>query len=188
MLSEFTKPKAIVCLLCQAWVSVRKGDKTRFFQHVSSDHEVHFDLELLFSLSSLQQTHKRTVVATINSLLYSEASCDELLLTHSESATAVQASASGDLASVMAELKPSLQELEELRQVRQELRGTSLEGIQRWTRRSARQRAAGGGGEVVQDITAEALIEEVNSITSSTTAVFPPAGETELPTTTTDHM
>ena len=144
---------------------------------MSSDHEVHFDLELLFSLSSLQQTHKRTVVATINSLLkttISEAACDELLLTDSEDATAVQASASGDLSSVMAELKPSLQELEELRQVRQELRGTSLEGIQRWTRRSARQRAAGGGGggEVVQDLTAEALIEEVNSITSST-AVSP---------------
>ena len=170
MLSEFTKPKAIVCLLCQAWVSVRKGDKTRFFQHVSSDHEVHFDLELLFSLSSLQQTHKRTVVGTINSLLNSDAACDELLLEEAaDSAKAMQASASGDLTSVMAELKPSLQELEELRQVRQELRGTSLEGIQRWTRRSARQRAAGGGEEdEVQDITAEALIEEVNSITSST--------------------
>ena len=90
MLSEFSKPKAIVCLLCQAWVSVRKGDKTRFFQHVSSDHEVHFDLELLFSLSSLQQTQKRSVVATINSLLkttISDAACDELLLTDSEDAT-----------------------------------------------------------------------------------------------------
>ena len=177
MLSEFSKPKAIVCLLCQAWVSVRRGDKTRFFQHVSSDHEVHFDLELLFSLSSLRQTQKRTVVATINSLLGSDAACDELLLTDtedaSESATAVEASDSGDLTSIMAELKPSLQELEELRQVRQELRSTSVEGIQRWTRRSARRRAAGGGEvEEVQDITADALIEEVNSITSSS-AVSP---------------
>ena len=142
---------------------------------MSSDHEVHFDLELLFSLSSLQQTQKRSVVATINSLLNSDAACDELLLEEAaDSATAVQASASGDLTSIMAELKPSLQELEELRQVRQELRSTSVEGIQRWTRRSARRRAAGGGGgvEEVQDLTAEALIEEVNSITSST-AVSP---------------
>ena len=179
MLSEFSKPKSIVCLLCQAWVSVRRGDKTRFFQHVSSDHEVHFDLELLFSLSSLQQTQKRSVVATINSLLSSDAACDELLLTDSEdaaeAATAVEASDSDDLSGIMAELKPSLQELEELRQVRQELRSTSVEGIQRWTRRSARRRAAGGGEvEEVQDITADALIEEVNSITSSTAVALSP--------------
>lgn len=62
MLSNFERPPVVVCVLCHGTVSVRKGDKTRFYSHISQDHEVHYDLELFFALSHMTEPEKRTVV------------------------------------------------------------------------------------------------------------------------------
>ena len=35
MMAEFERPNVVVCILCKGSVSVRKGDKTRFFNHIS---------------------------------------------------------------------------------------------------------------------------------------------------------
>ena len=55
MLHQFTPPPTVTCFLCKAWISVKEGDKSRFLHHVSSDHEVHFDLELLYVLSTMKE-------------------------------------------------------------------------------------------------------------------------------------
>ena len=35
MLDIFTEPDTVTCILCRATVSIRKGDKARFFNHIS---------------------------------------------------------------------------------------------------------------------------------------------------------
>lgn len=55
-------PSAVHCVLCHATVSVRKGDKERFFSHISHDHEVHYDKELLYALSFMTEQEKQTVI------------------------------------------------------------------------------------------------------------------------------
>ena len=67
MLSQFEKPPFVICVLCRGTVSVRKGDKTRFLNHISQDHEVHYDMNLLFALSYLTEQEKMTVVNVISS-------------------------------------------------------------------------------------------------------------------------
>ena len=62
MLSEFTAPPTVTCFLCKAWISVKKGDKTRFLHHISSDHEVHFDLDLVFVLSTMAVGEREAIV------------------------------------------------------------------------------------------------------------------------------
>ena len=62
MLTEFSRPKTVTCILCRGSVSVKKGDKTRFFSHISHDHEVHHDLELLFALSFMTVNEKEKVI------------------------------------------------------------------------------------------------------------------------------
>ena len=69
MLSGFQAPPTVTCFLCKAWISVKKGDKSRFFNHVSNDHEVHFDLELLFVISYMTETEKDTVISLMNQRL-----------------------------------------------------------------------------------------------------------------------
>ena len=63
------KPSTIVCILCKGWVSAKKGDKTRFFHHISNDHEVHHDMDLLFSLSHLQEKDKDVIAESVNAIL-----------------------------------------------------------------------------------------------------------------------
>eukprot|EP00092_Neocalanus_flemingeri_P039823 GFUD01043369.1.p1 GENE.GFUD01043369.1~~GFUD01043369.1.p1 ORF type:complete len:395 (-),score=87.50 GFUD01043369.1:29-1213(-) len=63
MLGKFVQPNTVTCLLCRGCVSVRKGDKARFRNHMSHDHEVHFDMELLFALSFMTQAQKDTIVS-----------------------------------------------------------------------------------------------------------------------------
>ena len=58
MLADFERPNIVVCVLCKGSVSVRKGDKTRFFNHISIDHEVHFDLELFYAISFMSDNEK----------------------------------------------------------------------------------------------------------------------------------
>ena len=62
MLAEFLQPRVVTCILCRGSVSVRRGDKTRFFSHISHDHEVHHDLELLFALSFMTDSEKEKVI------------------------------------------------------------------------------------------------------------------------------
>ena len=69
MLTDFQQPDTIVCMLCRGHVSVKEGDKTRFFHHISSSHEVHFDMDLLFSLSFIPEKDKKNVVENINDLM-----------------------------------------------------------------------------------------------------------------------
>ena len=66
MLSDFTAPPTVTCFLCKAWISVKKGDKTRFFNHISNDHEVHFDMELLYAISYMTEKEKETVIGLMN--------------------------------------------------------------------------------------------------------------------------
>ena len=69
MLSEFTAPPTVTCFLCKAWISVKKGDKTRFFNHISNDHEVHFDMELLYVISYMTEKEKDTVIGLMTQRL-----------------------------------------------------------------------------------------------------------------------
>ena len=62
MLAEFERPNVVVCILCKGTVSVRKGDKTRFFNHISIDHEVHFDLDLFYAISFMSDTEKTKII------------------------------------------------------------------------------------------------------------------------------
>ena len=69
MLTDFQQPNTIICLLCRGHVSVKEGDRTRFFHHISSSHEVHFDMDLLFLLSFMPEKDKKKVVDNINILM-----------------------------------------------------------------------------------------------------------------------
>ena len=71
MLDVFTQPDTVTCVLCRATVSIRKGDKARFFNHISLDHEVHYDMELFYVLSFLNMEQKKTVIDIINEMLLS---------------------------------------------------------------------------------------------------------------------
>ena len=71
MLDVFTQPDTVTCVLCRATVSIRKGDKARFFNHISHDHEVHYDMELFYVLSFLNMEQKKTVIDIINEKLLS---------------------------------------------------------------------------------------------------------------------
>ena len=66
MLSQFEKPPIVVCVLCRGTVSLRKGDKSRFYNHISQDHEVHYDMELFFTLSYLEEEEKETFITVMN--------------------------------------------------------------------------------------------------------------------------
>ena len=69
MLSDFTAPPTVTCFLCKALISVKKGDKTRFFNHVSNDHEAHFDMELLYVISYMTAKEKDTVIGLMTQRL-----------------------------------------------------------------------------------------------------------------------
>ena len=66
MLSQFNEPPIVVCVLCRGSVSVRKGDRSRFYNHISQDHEVHYDLELFFTLSYLEEQEKGNFITVMN--------------------------------------------------------------------------------------------------------------------------
>ena len=66
MLDVFTEPDTVTCILCRATVSIRKGDKARFFNHISLDHEVHYDMDLFFVVSFLSEAQKDTVINIIS--------------------------------------------------------------------------------------------------------------------------
>ena len=66
MLDVFTEPDTVTCILCRATVSIRKGDKARFFNHISHDHEVHYDMDLFFVVSFLSEAQKGTVIDIIS--------------------------------------------------------------------------------------------------------------------------
>ena len=66
MLDTFTRPETVTCVLCRATVSIRKGNKSRFFNHISLDHEVHYDMDLFYAVSFLTQTQKSTVIEIIS--------------------------------------------------------------------------------------------------------------------------
>ena len=66
LLDYHTKPDTVTCILCRATVSVRKGDKTRFFNHISLDHEVHYDMDLFYVVSFLNNVQINTVIDIIN--------------------------------------------------------------------------------------------------------------------------
>ena len=72
MLAEFERPNVVVCVLCKGSVSVRKGDKTRFFNHISLDHEVHFDLELFYAISFMSDGEKSLFVEVMSKKLQRE--------------------------------------------------------------------------------------------------------------------
>ena len=79
MMAEFERPNIVVCILCKGSVSVRKGDKTRFFNHISIDHEVHFDLDLFYAISFMSDTEKTQFVELLYvRLLQKETNSDEL--------------------------------------------------------------------------------------------------------------
>ena len=67
MLDIFVAPSTINCLLCQGVVSVRRGAKERFKNHLSQDHEVHFDMDLLFAMSRLGDGVKKDIISYIES-------------------------------------------------------------------------------------------------------------------------
>ena len=62
MLAEFGRPNVVVCILCKGSVSVRNGDKTRFFNHISIDHEAHFDFDLFYAISFMSDREKNKFV------------------------------------------------------------------------------------------------------------------------------
>ena len=66
MLDIFTEPDTVTCILCRATVSIRKGDKARFFNHISIDHEVHYDMDLFYVVSFLSEAQKDTVINIIS--------------------------------------------------------------------------------------------------------------------------
>ena len=65
MLSHFHPPTTVTCILCHGSVSVKKGDKARFKNHISQDHEVHFDMDLIFALSFMSKVEKDTILGII---------------------------------------------------------------------------------------------------------------------------
>ena len=73
MLSDYSQARTVVCILCKAWISVKKAadcsiNNTRFQQHMLNDHEVHFDLEFLFSLSFLGDKDRATIKENVHNL------------------------------------------------------------------------------------------------------------------------
>ena len=79
MLSQFDKPPIVVCVLCRGSVSIRKGDKSRFYNHITNDHEVHFDLELFFSLCYLEKQEKDTFITVMNKKIGNGSSAGNLI-------------------------------------------------------------------------------------------------------------
>ena len=69
MLATFSAPPRVTCILCRATISVRKGDKARFFSHISHEHEVHHDMELLYALSYMTEKEKDTVICMMDKRL-----------------------------------------------------------------------------------------------------------------------
>ena len=109
MLSDFTAPPTVTCFLCKAWISVKKGDKTRFFNHISNDHEVHFDMELLYAISYMTDKEKETVIGLMNQrVINPDTSADQ---TSSEPGTETEVMEEGD--------EVTLDEDEELEKVSQ---------------------------------------------------------------------
>ena len=71
-MQDFTEPATVVCILCRATISVDKGDRTRFLNHILHDHEVHFDRELLFALSYMNEVEKGSIVGIMKDKFPSE--------------------------------------------------------------------------------------------------------------------
>ena len=69
MVSPFSPPPSLTCILCRATISIRKGDKARFFSHISHDHEVHYDMDLLYALSYMTDNEKETVIKIMDKRL-----------------------------------------------------------------------------------------------------------------------
>ena len=119
MLSSFQPPPSVTCFLCKAWISVKKGDKSRFFNHISNDHEVHFDMELLFVISFMTDNEKETVINLMNQRLTADPGDAEA---HSEEI-------SDPVVEVDSEDQVTLDEEEELAKVREIMKS-------KWTKRA----------------------------------------------------
>ena len=72
MLDIFRPPPTVTCFLCKASVSVMRGDKSRFLQHVANDHEVHFDRDLVYVLSTMDQGQREAIVNNNTKTSYSD--------------------------------------------------------------------------------------------------------------------
>ena len=90
MLSTFDQPKTIICVLCRGTVSIRNDDRTRFYNHISLDHEVHYEHELFFALSTMEAKERETVVNVLNNRLdgvdessINDVTLDESIVGHS---------------------------------------------------------------------------------------------------------
>ena len=82
MLSKIEKPPIVICVLCRGSVSIRKGDRTRFFNHIINDHEVHYDMELFFALCYLDKEEKETFVNVVKTKNNNGSISTESLLEH----------------------------------------------------------------------------------------------------------
>ena len=56
----------VTCILCKATVSNRNGDKARFFKHITLDHEVHYDMDLIYAVSFLSHDQKSMLINLIS--------------------------------------------------------------------------------------------------------------------------
>ena len=60
------EPDKVTCILCRATVSHRNGDKARFLKHISLDHEVHYDTDLIYVVSFLSNDQKNMLINLIS--------------------------------------------------------------------------------------------------------------------------
>ena len=60
------EPDKVTCILCRATVSHRNGDKARFLKHISIDHEVHYDTDLIYVVSFLSNDQKNMLINLIS--------------------------------------------------------------------------------------------------------------------------
>ena len=81
---EFKRPKTISCALCRATISVRKGDKTRFYSHISVDHEVHYDMDFFFAACFMNDQEKDTVVNLLSEKIQNEVLIDDTSIEENE--------------------------------------------------------------------------------------------------------
>ena len=77
MLSHFHPPTTVTCILCHGSVSVKKGDKARFKNHISQDHEVHFDMDLIFALSFMSKVEKDAILGIMEPRFSGDVGGDE---------------------------------------------------------------------------------------------------------------
>ena len=96
MLSKIEKPPIVICVLCRGSVSIRKGDRTRFFNHIINDHEVHYDMELFFALCYLDKEEKETFVNVVKTKNNNGSVSTESLLVEESNGLAEETSDSND--------------------------------------------------------------------------------------------